>query len=66
MRAKTRLGSAERYFPRPELRDIMRELSCSIAVLPIEVLRPHKSLILDDHHRVEALRRLGCKNVRAP
>jgi len=87
------LGSAERYVEDHDLRNILRELSCRLAILPMSILRPHEStdprlvdelvediklcgylrkpvlvdletlMIIDGHHRVEALRKLRCRNV---
>jgi len=89
----TWLGSAEQYAEDPSLRNVLRELSCRLAILPMSILRPHEStdpklvnelmedirlrghlrkpilvdletlIIIDGHHRVEALKRLGCKNI---
>jgi len=37
------LGSAERYATDNWLRRILRELSCSLAILPMSMLKPHES-----------------------
>lgn len=93
MQAMKWLGSAERYAEDSSLRNVLRELSCRLAILPMSILRPHESIdpklvnelmedirlrghlrkpilvdletliIIDGHHRVEALRRLGCRKV---
>ncbi len=87
-------GPAEEYVNNDGFKHILRELSSSVAILPISILRPHECvdpglvkeiagdirscglirkpivvdretlIIIDGHHRVDALKRLGCK--RAP
>jgi hypothetical protein len=87
------LGPAEEYVDDDSLKDVLRELSSQIVILPISFLKPHEDvdpgfvrelaedikrcgllkkpivvdsetlIIIDGHHRVEALKRLGCRRI---
>lgn len=93
MSGKMLLGMAHEFALNRFVRQILRELSGLVMILPIELLRPHEQTsrgvvdqlaeeirrdgflkkailvdketltVLDGHHRIEALRKLGCRRV---